>query len=47
MGPHLQAIVRAVPMLRPLRLGDGGLGRFHGGGAGSAQRIDQALAELG
>ena len=34
MGPHLQAIVRAVPTLRPLRLGDGGLGRFHGGGAG-------------
>ena len=26
MGPHLQAIVRAVPTLRPLRLGDGGLG---------------------
>ena len=46
MGPHLQAIVRAVPTLRPLRLGDGALGRFHGGGAGSAQRIDQALAEL-
>ena len=46
MGPHLQAIVRAVPTLRPLRLGDGGLGRFQGGGAGSAQRIDQALAEL-
>jgi uncharacterized heparinase superfamily protein len=46
MGPQLQAIVRAVPTLRPLRLGDGGLGRFQGGGAGSAQRIDQALAEL-
>ena len=46
MGPHLQAIVRAVPTLRPLRLGDGGLGRFQGGGPGSAQRIDQALAEL-
>ena len=46
MGPHLQAIVRAVPTLRPLRLGDGGLGRFQGGGLGSAQAIDQALAEL-
>lgn len=46
MGPHLQAIVRGVPTLRPLRLGDGGLGRFQGGGAGSATRIDQALAEL-
>ena len=26
MAPHLQAIVRAVPVLRPLRLGDGGDG---------------------
>jgi len=46
MGPHLQAIVRAVPTLRALRLGDGALGRFHGGGPGSAGRLDQALAEL-
>ena len=46
MGPHLQAIVRAVPAMRPLRLGDGGMARFHGGGAGSAGRLDQALAEL-
>ena len=43
---HLAAIVRAVPMLRPLRLGDGTLARFHGGGSGSPDRIDQALAEL-
>ncbi len=46
MAPHLQAIVRAVPVIRPLRMGDGGLARFHGGGAGSADRLDQALAEL-
>jgi uncharacterized heparinase superfamily protein len=46
MGPHLQAIVRAVPTVRPLRLGDGGMARFHGGGAGTAGRLDQALAEL-
>lgn len=43
---HLAAIVRGVPVLRPLRLGDGCLSRFHGGGPGSADRIDQALAEL-
>ena len=46
MAPHLQAIMRAVPVVRPLRLGDGGLARFHGGGAGSEDRLDQALAEL-
>lgn len=43
---HLAAIVRGVPVLRPLRLGDGTLARFHGGSAGSAEAIDQALAEL-
>lgn len=46
MAPHLQAIVRAVPAVRPLRLGDGGMARFNGGGAGDQGRIDQALAEL-
>jgi uncharacterized heparinase superfamily protein len=46
MAPHLQAIVRAVPALRPLRLGDGGMARFNGGGAGGGGRLDQALAEL-
>jgi uncharacterized heparinase superfamily protein len=46
MGPHLQAIVRAVPVIRPLRLGDGGLARFNGGGAGRPADLDQALAEL-
>ncbi len=43
---HLAAIVRMVPTLRPLRMGDGGLARFHGGGAGAAHAIDKALAEL-
>ena len=46
MAPHLQAIMRAVPVIRPLRLGDGGVARFHGGGAGTPERLDQALAEL-
>jgi uncharacterized heparinase superfamily protein len=46
LAPHLQAILRAVPVVRPLRMGDGGLARFHGGGAGQAQHLDQALAEL-
>ncbi|MFO1141217.1 MAG: heparinase II/III family protein [Amaricoccus sp.] len=46
MAPHLAAIVRAIPVLRPLRLGDGGMARFHSGGAGTPERIDQALAEL-
>ncbi len=46
MGPHLQAIVHAVPAVRPLRLGGGGMARFNGGGAGDPGRLDQALAEL-
>src|SRR5690606_32350183 len=43
---HLAAIVRGVPILRLLRLGDGTLPRFHGGGPSDAARIDKALAEL-
>jgi uncharacterized heparinase superfamily protein len=43
---HLAAIARGVPILRPLRLGDGSVARFHGGGSGRPERIDQALAEL-
>jgi uncharacterized heparinase superfamily protein len=46
MAPHLAAIVRAVPVVRPLRLGGGGMAQFQGGGTGSADRLDQALAEL-
>lgn len=44
--PHLAAIVRAVPVLRQLRLGDGTMARFHGGSGGRARAIDEALAEL-
>ncbi|WP_424928793.1 heparinase II/III family protein [Amaricoccus tamworthensis] len=43
---HLSAIVRGVPVLRPLRMGGGNLAMFHGGGAGEPDRLDQALAEL-
>ncbi len=43
---HLAAIVRMVPTLRPLRMGDGALARFHGGGGGAPVAIDKALAEL-
>lgn len=43
---HLAAIVRMVPILRPLRMGEGALARFHGGGAGVPDAIDKALAEL-
>jgi uncharacterized heparinase superfamily protein len=43
---HLHAIARAVPVIRALRLGDGSMARFHGGGPGRPERLDQALAEL-
>lgn len=43
---QLAAIARAVPALRALRLGDGTMARFHGGGPGLPERLDQALAEL-
>lgn len=43
---QLEAIVRAVPVLRQLRMGGGFLARFHGGGGGDAIAIDKALAEL-
>jgi len=46
MAPHLQAILRAVSVIRPLRAGDGTMARFHCGGSGEPQRLDQALAEL-
>ena len=44
---HRDAIVRIAPALRALRLGDGGLARFHGGGAGDPEKIDRALAASG
>lgn len=43
---HLSAIVRGVPVLRPLRMGDASFARFHGGAQGDPDRLDQALAEL-
>lgn len=43
---QLAAIARGVPVLRALRFADGATARFHGGGPGMAQRLDQALAEL-
>ncbi len=39
------AIDRMAPMLRYLRLGDGGLARFNGGGAGDPAMIDAVLAQ--
>ncbi len=44
---HLEAIRRAAPVMRTLRLGDGSLARFNGGGAGKPGMLDQALAESG
>lgn len=43
----LKAVERMAPTLRALRLGDGGLIRFHGGGSGQADKLDQALADAG
>ncbi len=44
---HLSAMQRIAPTLRTLRLGDGALARFHGGGRGIEGQLDQALAESG
>lgn len=49
LGPHpehARALGRGAPVLRALRHADGGLARFHGGGAGQVARIDAALASL-
>jgi len=43
----LKAVERIAPTLRALRLGDGGLIHFHGGGSGQAEKLDQALADAG
>lgn len=45
--PIRNAIERMAPTLRALRHSDGGLARFHGGGAGQEGRLDQALATAG
>lgn len=44
---HLAAIPRLAAALRVLRLGDGRLARFHGGGGGDTERLDRALAASG
>ncbi|MGF1657845.1 MAG: heparinase II/III family protein [Rubrimonas sp.] len=44
---HLQALARAGPVLRALRLGDGSLARFHGGRGGADVELDQAFALAG
>ncbi len=41
----LEAMQRIAPTLRGLRLGDGTLARFHGGGRGLDGVLDQALAD--
>ena len=43
---HLLAIELIAPNLRALRLGNGGLVHFHGGGRGMPGRLDQALSEI-
>ncbi|MGR3783756.1 MAG: heparinase II/III family protein [Albimonas sp.] len=41
---HAEAVFRAQSALRALRLRDGGLPRFHGGGPGAPGRLDHALS---
>ena len=43
----LLALERIAPAIRALRLGDGRMVQFHGGSAGQAERVDQALADAG
>ncbi|MFT7596917.1 MAG: putative heparinase superfamily protein [Paracoccaceae bacterium] len=44
---HSAAIDRLATALRALRMGDGQLARFHGGGGGAVNRLDRALATSG
>jgi len=44
---HLLAMERIVPNVRSLRLGDGGLIHFHGGGRGMEGRLDQSRGAMG
>ncbi|MCF6274006.1 MAG: heparinase II/III family protein [Rhodobacteraceae bacterium] len=47
-NPTLEdALLRMAPGLRALRLGDGGLARFHGGGRSATGRLDQSFADAG
>lgn len=44
---HLDAMVQIGQTLRSLRMGDGTLARFHGGGPGLEGQLDRALADAG
>ncbi|MGB1212262.1 MAG: heparinase II/III family protein [Pikeienuella sp.] len=44
---HTDAMARLANAIRALRLGDGHVARFHGGGGSDAERIDRALATSG
>lgn len=44
---HRAALERIAPTLRALRLGDGSLVRFHGGGRGDVSGLDQSLSDSG
>ncbi len=44
---HTDAIERIAPTVRALRMGDGTLARFHGGGRSLEGRLDMVLAETG
>lgn len=44
---HLLALERIAPTLRALRLGNGDLIGFHGGGTGLPGQLDQALSDAG
>ena len=44
---HRAAVTAVAPVLRSLRHVDGSLARFHGGGPGTADKLDWALANAG
>lgn len=44
---HAAALSRLAAAIRALRLGDGALARFHGGGGGDQETIDRALTASG
>lgn len=44
---HTDAMTRIAPAIRAMRMGDGSLARFHGGGGGNPERIDRALVASG
>ena len=44
---HRAAVTAVAPVLRSLRHADGRLARFHGGGSGTVDKLDWALANAG